>query len=188
MEKEVGNGPFVFETTIPLFFSFGVTVEAKKVVNEAAATTTTTTNAWKAKNIIFSLLFLNFFFGYLTVNAACFFTVNTPLCRVTGFASISLLHENSFFYNNWAKIFWFFGLFCFFPNFHLLLCSIPFHFQPMNLFQKWRSNLGENLFSKQGLWSLFVYFRLFKQTLQFLQQVYGAGIWTHDLQNVSLLS
>ena len=45
MEKEVGNGPFVFETTIPLIFSFGVTVEAKKVVNEAAATTTTTTNA-----------------------------------------------------------------------------------------------------------------------------------------------
>ena len=37
-------------------------------------------------------------------------------------------------------------------------------------------------------------FGLFKQTLQFLQQinvknvhpVYGAGIWTHDLWNVSL--
>ena len=36
---------------------------------------------------------------------------------------------------------------------------------------------------------IFVYFRLFKQTLQFLQQiieknvhpVFGAGIWTHDL-------
>ena len=41
----------------------------------------------------------------------------------------------------------------------------------------------------------FVYFRLFKQTLQFLQQiyvknvhpVYGAGILTHDLQDLSLL-
>ena len=41
----------------------------------------------------------------------------------------------------------------------------------------------------------FVYFHLFKQTLQFLQQinvknvnpVYGAGIWTHDLWNMSLL-
>ena len=41
----------------------------------------------------------------------------------------------------------------------------------------------------------FVYFRLFKQTLQFLEQInvknvhaeYGAGIQTHDLQNMSLL-
>ena len=40
-----------------------------------------------------------------------------------------------------------------------------------------------------------VYFRLFKQTLEFLQQinvknvhpVYGAGIQNHDLQNISLL-
>ena len=41
----------------------------------------------------------------------------------------------------------------------------------------------------------FIYFRLLKQTLQFLQQinvknvhpVYGAGIRTHDLLNMSLL-
>ena len=43
----------------------------------------------------------------------------------------------------------------------------------------------------------FVYFRLFKQIWQFIQQiyvkkcydhpVYGTGIWTHDLQNMSLL-
>ena len=41
----------------------------------------------------------------------------------------------------------------------------------------------------------FVHLRLFKQTLQFLQQinvkniysVYGAGNRTHDLQNISLL-
>ena len=41
----------------------------------------------------------------------------------------------------------------------------------------------------------FIYFRLFKHTLQFLQQinvknvhlVYGAGIQTHDLWNMSLL-
>ena len=41
----------------------------------------------------------------------------------------------------------------------------------------------------------FVYFRLFKQTLQFSQQinvknvhpVYGAGIQTHNLRNISLL-
>ena len=42
----------------------------------------------------------------------------------------------------------------------------------------------------------FIYFRLFKHTLQILQQiymwnnvhqVYGAGIQTHDLQNTSLL-
>ena len=41
----------------------------------------------------------------------------------------------------------------------------------------------------------FIYFRLFEQTLQFLQQinlknvhpVYGAGIRTHDLHNMSLL-
>ena len=36
-----------------------------------------------------------------------------------------------------------------------------------------------------------VYFRLFKQTLQFLQKnvypVYGAGIQTHDLHNMTLL-
>ena len=39
-----------------------------------------------------------------------------------------------------------------------------------------------------------IYFRLFKQTLRFLQQiyvknlhpVYGAGIRTHDLSNMSL--
>ena len=45
----------------------------------------------------------------------------------------------------------------------------------------------------QGLF--LVYFRLFKQTLQFLQQiyvknvhpVYGAGIRTNDLKNVSPL-
>ena len=43
--------------------------------------------------------------------------------------------------------------------------------------------------------ALFVYFRLFKQTLQFLQDinvknihpVYGAGIRTHNLRNMSLL-
>ena len=42
---------------------------------------------------------------------------------------------------------------------------------------------------------LSVYFRLFKQALQFLQQInvknvhpeYGAGIQTHNLQNMSLL-
>ena len=42
---------------------------------------------------------------------------------------------------------------------------------------------------------LFIYFRLFKQTLQFLRQinvknvhpVFSTGIQTHDLQNVSLL-
>ena len=42
----------------------------------------------------------------------------------------------------------------------------------------------------------FVYFRPFKQTIQFLQQinvkivhpVYGAGIRTYDLRNMSLLS
>ena len=42
---------------------------------------------------------------------------------------------------------------------------------------------------------VFIYFRLFKQTIQFLQQlnvkngrpVYGAGIQTHDLWNMSLL-
>ena len=41
----------------------------------------------------------------------------------------------------------------------------------------------------------FVYFHLFKQTSQFLQQMYvknvhpvhGAGIWTHNLQILSLL-
>ena len=41
----------------------------------------------------------------------------------------------------------------------------------------------------------FIYFRLFKHTLKFLEQinlknvhpVYGAGIQTHDLWNVSLL-
>ena len=41
----------------------------------------------------------------------------------------------------------------------------------------------------------FVYFRLFEQTLQFLQQIhvknvypgYGAGIWTHEHKNKSLL-
>ena len=41
----------------------------------------------------------------------------------------------------------------------------------------------------------FVYFCLFKQTLEFLQKIYvknvhslnGAGIWTHDLQNMSFL-
>ena len=52
------------------------------------------------------------------------------------------------------------------------------------LFKKW-ANLG--LF--------FIYFRLFKHTLQFLQQInvknvhpgYNAGIQTHDLWNMSLL-
>ena len=42
---------------------------------------------------------------------------------------------------------------------------------------------------------VFIYFRLFKQTIEFLQQlnvkngrpVYGAGIQTHDLWNMSLL-
>ena len=49
--------------------------------------------------------------------------------------------------------------------------------------------------SKRGHPRLFlIYFRLFKQTLQFLQQinvknvhpVYGPGIWTHNLRNMSL--
>ena len=55
---------------------------------------------------------------------------------------------------------------------------------------------GQSFFKKWAILGLFfVYFRLFKQTLQFLQQinvknvhpVYGAGIRTHDLWNMSLL-
>ena len=51
------------------------------------------------------------------------------------------------------------------------------------------------LFLKRAIPGLFfVYFRLFKQTLQFLQQinvknvhpVYGAGIRTHELRNISV--
>ena len=57
---------------------------------------------------------------------------------------------------------------------------------------------GQIMFFKWATPGLFlVYFRLFKQTLQFLQQiyvkkcydhpVYGVGIRTHDLRNTSLL-
>ena len=39
--------------------------------------------------------------------------------------------------------------------------------------------------AKSGLF--FISFRLFKHTIQFLQPVYGAGIQTYDLWNMSLL-
>ena len=64
-------------------------------------------------------------------------------------------------------------------------------------FKKLSSQWRWSFFWKNGpSISLFlIYFRLFKQTLQFLQQiyvknvhpVYCAGIWTHDLQEISLL-
>ena len=65
------------------------------------------------------------------------------------------------------------------------LCA-TFKLLPLAIFLKW------------GILGLFfVYFRLFKQTAQFLKQnnvkkcdvhpVYGAGIQTHNLQNMILL-
>ena len=66
-----------------------------------------------------------------------------------------------------------------FQSFSFCLCSIYIIF-----LKKW---------ANPGLF--FIYFRLFKHTLQFLQQinvknvhpVYGAGIRTHNLWNMSLL-
>ena len=59
-----------------------------------------------------------------------------------------------------------------------------------------RAGIGPYFFKRIGHpQPLFIYFRLFKQTLQFLRQinvknvhpVFSTGIQTHDLQKVSLL-
>ena len=71
------------------------------------------------------------------------------------------------------------------------------HQKKCNFRNKTRIIADPHFFKWALLGLFFIYFRLFKQTLQFLQQicvekcyvhpVYGAGIRTHDLQNKSLL-
>ena len=65
--------------------------------------------------------------------------------------------------------------------------------ESVSIQQKTRSFLKEFFFKKWANPGLFFMFGLFKQTIQFLQQInvknihpiYGAGIRTHDLSNMS---